>query len=47
LTDVGGGNFVLTFLAEMSRQEKNTRKAFLAGIEKLVNQILFISDVSW
>ena len=29
----------------MSQQKKNTSKAFLTGIEKLVNQILFVSDV--
>src|ERR1700687_4391777 len=29
----------------MSQQEKNTSQPFLTGIEKLVNQILLISDV--
>jgi hypothetical protein len=27
----------------MSKQQKNTGESFLAGIEKLVNQILFVS----
>ena len=42
---LGISNFVLSVLAEMSQQEKNAGKSFLTGIEKLVNQILFVSDV--
>jgi hypothetical protein len=45
LTDFGNCNFGLSVLTEVSQQEKNTSKSFLAGIEKLVNQILFVSDV--
>src|SRR6202158_6307542 len=30
----------------MSKQKKNTGESFLAGIAKLVNQILFVSNVS-
>src|ERR1700730_5037512 len=45
LTDFGNCNFGLSILAEVSKQEKNPSKSFLAGIEKLINQILFVSDV--
>jgi hypothetical protein len=36
---------VLTFLAEMSQQQQYPGQSFLTGVEKLVNQVLFISDV--
>ena len=45
LTDFGNRNFGLPVLAELSQQEEDASKAFLTGIEKLVNQILFVSDV--
>src|ERR1700730_1065658 len=45
LTDFGNCNFGLSVLAEVSQQEKNASKSFLAGIEKLIKQILFVSDV--
>jgi hypothetical protein len=45
LTDFGDRNLLLSLLAEVSKQEKNASKSFLAGIEELVNQILFVSDV--
>jgi hypothetical protein len=38
-------SFGLTFLAEMSKEEKNAGKSLLTGIEKLVNHILLVSDV--
>src|ERR1700681_4505885 len=45
LTHLGDYSLGLSFLAEMSKQQKNTGESFLAGIEKLVNQILFVSNV--
>jgi len=45
LADSWNCNFRLSVLAELSKQEKNTGKSFLAGIEKLVNQILFVAEV--
>src|SRR5450755_2043338 len=45
LTHLGDYSLGLTFLAEMSEQKKNTGESFFTGIEKLVNQILFVSDV--
>src|ERR1700730_4373129 len=45
LTDFWNCNFGLSVLAEVSKQEKNASKSFLTGIEKLVSQILFVSDV--
>jgi hypothetical protein len=44
LTDLGDRNLGLSVLAEVSKQQKNASKSFLAGIEKLVNQILLVSD---
>ena len=45
LTHLGDYSLGSAFLAEMSQQQKNTSKALLTGIEKLVNQILFIPNV--
>jgi hypothetical protein len=45
LTDSWNCNFGLSFLPEVSEQEKNTSEPFLAGVEKLVNKILFVLDV--
>jgi hypothetical protein len=36
LTHLGDYSLGLTFLAEMSKQKKNTGESFLAGIEELV-----------
>jgi hypothetical protein len=44
LTDLGSRNFGLAVLAEVGQQEQNASKSLLTGIEKLVNQILFVSD---
>jgi hypothetical protein len=38
-------NLGLSVLAEVSQQEKNAGQSFLAGIKKLVNQILFVPNV--
>jgi hypothetical protein len=45
LTDPWDRNFGLSVLAELSEQEENASKAFLAGIEKLVNQIFLEPDI--
>ena len=45
LTDPGNRNFGLSVFAEVRQQEENTSQSFLTGIEKLINQILFVSDV--
>jgi hypothetical protein len=47
LTDVGNCNFGLSVLAEVSKQEENASKPFLARIEKLINQILFVPHVPY
>ena len=44
LTDFGKRNFVLFVLAEVGKQEENAGKPLVAGIKKLVNQVLFVSD---
>jgi hypothetical protein len=45
LTDFGDCDFGLSVFAEVSEQKKNASQSFLTGIEKLVNQVLFVSDV--
>jgi hypothetical protein len=45
LTDLGDRNFGLSFLAKASKKEEDASQPFLAGIEKLVNQVFFMSDV--
>jgi hypothetical protein len=45
LTEFGDSNLRLSILAEASQQEQKAGQSFLTGIEKLVNQILLVSDV--
>jgi len=45
LTHLGDESLGLTVLAEMSQQQQYAGQSFFTGIEKLVNQILFVSDV--
>jgi hypothetical protein len=45
LTDLRDHGFGLSVLAKMSQQQQHPGKSFFAGIEKLVNQVLFISEV--
>src|SRR5579872_825244 len=45
LTDRGDHSLGYAFLAEMSQQQQNSGQPLFAGIEKLVNQILFVPDV--
>jgi hypothetical protein len=42
---LGIATFGLSVLTEVSQQEKGAGKSLLAGIEKLVNQVLFVPDV--
>ena len=46
LIDSGMDRFGSTFLAKMRQQQENPRQALLAGIEKLVDEILFKSSVA-
>src|SRR4030081_1675627 len=45
LTDLGNDSLWLSLLAEVSQQEKDPRSSLFARIEKLVDQILFVTDV--
>ena len=45
LTDLGDYSFGFTFLAEMGQQKQNAGQAFLAGVEELIHQVLFVADV--
>ena len=45
LTDLGHYSLGRPFLPEMSEQQKNPCQPLFARIEKLVNQILFVTDV--
>src|ERR1700677_2171654 len=45
LTDFGDYSLGHAILAEVGKQEQNPSKPLFAGIEKLVNQILFVSNV--
>jgi hypothetical protein len=45
LTEFGDSNLGLSILAEARQQEQKASQSFLTGIEKLVNQVLFVSDV--
>src|SRR5580658_757949 len=45
LTDFGDYSLGHAILAEVGKQEQNPSKPLFAGIEKLVNQILFVPDV--
>ena len=45
LTDLRDYRLGHPFLAETSKQEQKPSQSLFAGIEELVNQILFVSDV--
>jgi len=45
LTDLGNYTLRFAFLAKMSEQQKDPGQSFFAGIEELVNQIFFVSNV--
>ena len=46
LTDLGDYNLGHTLLTEVSKQEQNPSQSLFAGIEKLVDQIFFVSNIS-
>jgi len=46
LTDSGDYRLGRTFLAEVSKQQQKPGQRFFAGIEKLIDQVLFVPDVS-
>src|ERR1017187_3572468 len=46
LINSGMDRFGSAFLAKMCQQQENPGQAFLAGVEKLVDQILFIANVA-
>jgi hypothetical protein len=45
LTHLGDYSLGLTFLAEMSQQQQYPSEPLFAGIEKLINQILFVCEI--
>ena len=46
LTDSGEHRFAAAFLAKMSEQQKDPGQTLFAGVEKLVDEIRFVSDVA-
>src|SRR5271154_758208 len=46
LTDLGDYSLGYPFLPEVSKQEQKPGQPLFAGIEKLIDQILFVADIS-
>jgi len=46
LIDSGDYSFSLAFLAKMRKQQENPSQTLFAGVEKLVYEVRFISDVA-
>ena len=46
LIDSGEDCFGTAFFAKMGKQQENSSQALLARVEKLVDQILFITDIA-
>jgi hypothetical protein len=46
LIDPGNYSFGPALLAKMGQQQENPSQALLAGVEKLVDEIRFVSDVA-
>ena len=46
LIDSGNYRFSSGFLAEMSKQQKNPSQTLLARVEKLIDEIFFVADVT-
>ena len=46
LVDSGKDTLGATFLAKMSQQQENPGQPLLAGVEKLVDEILFIAEAA-
>src|ERR1051326_1586913 len=45
LADLGNHGFGDALLAKVSEQEQHAGQAFFAGVKKLVNKILFVTDI--
>src|ERR1039457_4222188 len=45
LTDLGDYRLGYAFLAKMSEQQKDPGQSLFARIEKLINQVFFVTDV--
>jgi len=45
LTDLGNYGLGFAFLAKMSEQQENPSQPFFTRIEKLINQVFFVTDV--
>src|SRR5271165_4228467 len=45
LTELGNYSFGCAILAKMSEQQKDPGQSLFAGIEKLIHQIFFVTDV--
>ena len=46
LAYVGNPSFGFMCLAKLGKQQENSRQAFFAGIEKLINEVRLESDVA-
>jgi len=46
LTDLRNHGFWHALLAEMSEQQKDAGQSFFAGVKKVIDQILFVADIS-
>src|ERR1700722_4847751 len=46
LTDLGDYGFWNAVFAEMSEQQKDAGQPLFAGVEKLIDQIFFVADIS-
>ena len=46
LIDPGEDGFGTAFLAKMREEQENSGQSLLARVEKLVNKVLFITDVA-
>src|SRR5258707_15053222 len=46
LIDPGNYRFGFALLAKMGQQQKDPSQALLAGVEKLVDEVRFVSDIA-
>ena len=46
LIDVGNYRFNPTFLAKMSQHQESSRQTLLTGVEKLVDEVLFVAAIA-
>ena len=47
LIDVGNYRFGSAFLAKMSQHQESPRQKLLTGVEKLVDEVLFVANISF